>query len=215
MFDFNALGVAPGHCGTLVDIGANEGQFLLPALAYFRPRRWIAVEMLPDLAEKLVKEVCPLAPGGLVLACAVGESAGAQTVLRSVYSQASSLLPLDPQASEWYGIDLTQYPNGVVEVRSLDEICQQNGIDHIDVLKIDVQGYERQVIRGAERMLRRTTHLITEVEFVPVYHGQALEAEIRAELEARGFVFRQYLSEYRNSDGELLHGDALFQRVER
>ncbi len=212
MFDFRALRLESGQCDTLVDIGANKGQFLAAALDYFRPRRWVAIEMLPDLAQHL-RDHPQFATGeGLVLNCAVGESAGRRTVLRSVYSEASSLLRLDPRASEWYGIDLTQHESGDAQVRSLDAICEEYEIDRIDVLKIDVQGYEREVIRGAKRMLGRTANLIIEVEFVRVYQGQALAGEIQSELEACGFSFRQYLSEYRNSTGQLLHGDALFRR---
>lgn len=44
--------------------------------------------------------------------------------------------------------------NAKVPITTLDGYCERNGIGHIDVLKIDVQGLEPAVLRGAERMLR-------------------------------------------------------------
>ena len=211
MFDFRLLGIKPGECETLVDIGANEGQFLFAALDYFRPRRFLSVEMLPDVAGRLRLDPRLAAYRGEVLNCAVGECRKSVPMLRSVFSQASSLLALDPHAGEWYGMDLTQRDGGMVEVRTLDEICDEHGIEAIDVLKIDVQGYEQKVIRGGERILHRTANVIVEVEFVPVYADQAPAAEVLGEFEARGFELRHYLSQYRNPGGQLLHADVLFQ----
>ena len=212
MFDFSKVGIQPGSCRMIVDVGANEGQFLFPALEYFRPPRSLSIEMLEDLASRL-REDPRLATGGqhVVLCCAVGDRVETRTCLRSVFSPASSLLPINPQANEWYDMDLHQHPHGTVPVRTLDDICAEYQIDSIDVLKIDVQGYEEPVIRGAERILRRTANLIIEVEFVPVYEGQALAGEVESALRARGFRPKCYLSEYRAKTGELLHADALFQ----
>ena len=41
----------------------------------------------------------------------------------------------------------------VIQAVTLDEFCEGEGIDHIDILKIDVQGNEENVLRGAVRML--------------------------------------------------------------
>ncbi len=51
---FSALGIS--RIRTLVDVGANEGQFLFPALKFLTPKRALAVEMLPDLAGNLKKQ---------------------------------------------------------------------------------------------------------------------------------------------------------------
>jgi len=212
VFDFSLLGIQCGSCRMIVDVGANEGQFLFPALEYFQPHRSISIEMLDDLASKLRTDP-RLGPGGqhIVLCCAVGHRTEFKPCFRSVFSQASSLLRINPLASEWYDMDLQQFPYGEVPVRTLDDICAEYQVDQIDVLKIDVQGYERQVIRGAERILRHTANIIVEVDFVPVYEGQALFDEIQSELRTRGFRMKCYLSEYRSKTADLLHADALFQ----
>ena len=212
MFDFSLLGLAPGQCEVLVDAGANEGQFLFAALEALRPRRSVSIEMLQDLADTLRADPRLDPARNLVVHCALGDRPGAMPCLRSVYSQASSLLPLDPRAAEWYGLDLRQFPQGTVPVRTLDELCRSLSIDSIDLLKIDVQGYEKHLLAGAAEILDNTRNLIVELEFVPVYQGQALAAEIQALLEARGFRRRLHLAECHAADGRLLHADAWFQR---
>ena len=207
MVDFSLIGLAPEECRTLVDVGANAGQFLYAALRYYKPQRIVAIEMLPDLAALLRRDTRVE-----VVECAVGERAGHAAVLRSVHSEASSLRVLNPEASNWYGRDLMQFVCGQVPVRRLDDICAELGIDTVDLLKIDAQGFEDAVLRGATKTLAATRRIMIEVEYVPVYEGQALTGEIYKQVEAAGFEYVCNLTEYRSSEGTLLHADALFRR---
>ena len=80
-------------------------------------------------------------------------------------------------------------------------------------LKLDVQGSELSVLRGAERTLERVEVVETELSLVELYEGQALLPDVYAHLTQRGFgiwflepVFRD------SSSGELLQLDGLFAR---
>jgi FkbM family methyltransferase len=213
MLDFSLVGLEPNECRTIVDLGANEGQFLFSALAYYPSPRCLIVEMLPDLAARL-RDDARLADRRrfVVVQAAVGEREHEQPVLRSVHSQASSLLPLHREAAGLYGIDLTQFEAGSVRVRTLDALCAEHGFGEVDLLKIDVQGYEERVLRGAPITLAHTRRLIIEVEYVPVYQGQMLADGIRAAVERAGFEYVCNVTEYRSAEGILLHADALFRR---
>jgi FkbM family methyltransferase len=70
------------------------------------------------------------------------------------------------------------------QTRRLDDITE---IAAIDVLKVDVQGAERDVLRGGEQRLKDTVLIVTEVEFVPLYRGQPLFADVDAEMRRQGF----------------------------
>ncbi len=202
---FGSLGIH--HVRTLVDVGANEGQFLFPALKYLTPQRAIAVEMLPDCARRIAER----APGHVrVFSCAVGAQRGQEPCLRSNYSPASSLLEILPEASALYEKNLSQTCAGAVEIRALDELCLDAGIDSVDLLKIDVQGYELHVLRGAEQVLSRTRQVIVEVEFVPIYQGGPLFPAVWEKLGSCGFVLSQIFAQRRSRNGILLHADALF-----
>src|SRR6516165_10730531 len=75
-----------------------------------------------------------------------------------------------------------------VETRRLDDITQAAGVDF---LKIDVQGGEMLVLRGAAERLKSALVVHTEVEFVPLYKDQPLFSDIDAHLRARGFLLHR------------------------
>jgi hypothetical protein len=57
-----------------------------------------------------------------------------------------------------------------------------------DLIKLDVQGYELEVLRGGEACLRHARAVLCEVSFKVFYSGQPLFHEIVAFLAARGFT---------------------------
>ncbi len=77
-----------------------------------------------------------------------------------------------------------------VETRRLDDIAE---VRDIDLFKIDVQGAELDVFKGAGRVLAETTVVITEVEFVSLYQDQPLFADVDANLRGDGFQFHTFL----------------------
>lgn len=77
-----------------------------------------------------------------------------------------------------------------VETRRLDDIPE---IGDVDFLKIDVQGSELAVFEGGETLLANVTLIQTEVEFLALYEGQPLFAEVDQFLRARGFQFHTFL----------------------
>ncbi|MEM9684327.1 MAG: FkbM family methyltransferase [Pseudomonadota bacterium] len=75
-----------------------------------------------------------------------------------------------------------------VQSERLDDIAE---IDDCDFLKTDVQGAELDVFRGAPNLLQQVAVIHTEVEFVPMYQGQPLFAEVDRHLRDAGFAFHK------------------------
>jgi FkbM family methyltransferase len=71
----------------------------------------------------------------------------------------------------------------------LDEVPE---IEDVDFLKLDVQGAEADVLRGAARTLSRAVVVHAEVEFLPLYKDQPLFGDIDALLRAHGFLFHTF-----------------------
>jgi FkbM family methyltransferase len=98
---------------------------------------------------------------------AVGSVSGKQLLLENEYSDMSSLLP--PAAAAWGSIvSETQ-----VAITTLDDYCRSFDVPRIDLLKIDTQGYELEVLRGATGLLAAglIRLVYVEVTFVGMYEG--------------------------------------------
>jgi hypothetical protein len=88
----------------------------------------------------------------------------------------------------------------------------QQDINHIHLLKLDVQGAELKVLQGSTRLLaRKAIGLIyAEVEFIPLYQNQPLFHDVSAWLYAYGYrCFGLYNLAYQRN-GQLTYGDAIF-----
>jgi len=208
MFDFASLNL--GQVDTLVDVGAGTGLFLRPALEFFKPTNYLAIEMQADRAFDLMMEF----RGKHIVHAAVGETKDWAAILKSESPDSSSLLPVTEQASELYKRPMRQYPLGKVQVRTLDDICGLLPPDKpIDLMKMDIQGYEGRAIRGGPKTIARTRALIIEVLFCQHYVGQSTPEEIVYALLALGFRFDRWLADEWTEDYRIhLQGDALYVR---
>mmetsp|Transcript_73189 Transcript_73189/g.196426 ORF Transcript_73189/g.196426 Transcript_73189/m.196426 type:complete len:293 (+) Transcript_73189:1-879(+) len=79
-----------------------------------------------------------------------------------------------------------------VTTRRLDDLLAEMPGGRVDFLKLDVQGYELAVLKGAERALRDVLVVHTEVEFVELYENQPLFAEVDQFMRKAGFVFHRF-----------------------
>jgi len=79
-------------------------------------------------------------------------------------------------------------------------------------VKLDVQGFELEVLKGAEDMLRQTVGLECELSLARVYEGQPLFADAISFLATRGFNLCAIAPVFVSADGELLQVDGLFTR---
>ena len=78
-----------------------------------------------------------------------------------------------------------------IDTHRLDDVKEVCGVDY---LKIDVQGAELDVLKGATRVLKDVLVVQTEVEFVPIYRGQPLFSDIDRFLRAQGFMFHRFVA---------------------
>jgi FkbM family methyltransferase len=203
MFDFSSLNLGR-PVDTIVDVGAGLGTFLSPARDFYQPNQTLAIEMLPDRAARL------WLLSDRVINAAAGEFRGWKQIGRTLSADSSSLLTIDPKAQDWFttgphGMDQTFV--GEVEVRTLDDMCSY--LTQIDLMKIDIQGYEGHAIRGGQATLRRTHALIIEVLFCHHYEGQSTAEEIHELLLDLGFHLEKVLEDNWNG-GVHLQGDRLY-----
>jgi len=75
-----------------------------------------------------------------------------------------------------------------IQHTTLDHWAVRSGIEYVDHIKIDTQGAELLVLKGAEKILESVRCLEVEVEFNPIYEGQVLFSDVDAFLRKKGFV---------------------------
>jgi hypothetical protein len=100
-----------------------------------------------------------------------------------------------------------------VDVETLDAVVATLALKDEVLLKLDVQGYECHVIRGAEATLRRTRAVIVETSFQPIYEQQPLFGAVYEALTALGFHYGGSFDQQKSpTNGAPLQEDSIFLR---
>ena len=139
---------------TVIDVGANHGMFSLEAAHLIGPEGIVhAFEPTPGTRELLQNN---LAANGLstvkVFPSALGETKG--TARLRVHNEMSALNTLAARDVTWNHQTLPADQIIEVPVTTLDDHLNDHGLPHVDFLKIDVEGFELCVLRGARNLLR-------------------------------------------------------------
>ena len=195
---------------TVVDIGANRGQFSLLARELFPEARIIAFEPLPGPAATF-QRVFANDSRVRVHNIAIGPESTHTTIHVSARDDSSSLLPItETQSRIFPGTQETG--TTAVEVRRLDEVLKPDEITAPALLKLDVQGYELEALRGCEALLQNFAYVYAECSFMELYKGQALADEVIAWLRERGFALSGVYNMAYDKSGKAVQADFLFQR---
>lgn len=202
-----------GQAGTIFDVGANVGDVTAEFRRHF-PRA--AVHCFEPFAEPFgtLTRRFQGDPAVRTVQCAVADRSGAATFHLNRKDTTNSLLPNAAAAQEWVSPGKIGAVGSVqVPVVTLEQYCREQSIEQIDLLKIDVQGGEMMVLRGAEALLARSavSLIYAEALFVPLYEGQAWFHELAAHLAARGYaLFNLYEMKHGRGLPQLLWANALF-----
>ncbi len=194
---------------TLVDVGANEGEFTRAAAGLAKLKAVHAFEPQPGCQEGL-RSVLKEVPEGHLHAVAVGAVAGdIEFYCTSNSKMASVLAPASTVGEDYEAEDFKVTRRVKVPMKRLDDVIPSG--TQVGLLKIDVQGYELAVLEGAAETLRSTTALLMEVNYVPHYEGGAAFDAIHEAVRRHGFRTYGISAPYGGKDGPLW-ADAMFVR---
>jgi FkbM family methyltransferase len=194
---------------TVIDIGANKGQFALTIHALFPEASIYSFEPLPDCYQKMLHRLQGV-KNFSAYNIGIGDSSDELTFQANAFTPSSSFLPMKNAHKELF--PFTQNIQKIkVKVQTLDSITQTIPLTEPLLIKIDVQGYEKQVLRGGEQTIKQAKIIIIETSFEELYEGQALFDEIYRQLTDWGFVYVGCLHQlYNPQDGRALQADSLF-----
>jgi FkbM family methyltransferase len=195
----------------VVDVGANAGQYgeLLRASGY--RGRLVSLEPVSEAYEELRRRAA--ADGAWeAVRVAVSDSDGELTLNVTDDSRSSSALPRNERFADKPG--WAPRESRTVPARRLDGL-----VDELlrpgerAFLKVDVQGYERQVLDGAGAALGRFDGIELELSVTALYEGQPSLAEMLPLLAERGFRPVSLDPILLDDDGLLMELDGLFART--
>ena len=203
-----------GQPAVILDVGANVGQFGDMAMHIGYNGIIVSFEAQPAVHAKLEAHAAATSKRWIVAPCAaLGEAKGKLEINISENSWSSSILPM-------HETHLNAAPNSryigkqSIDVRRLDEIAQ-NYIpkDGNLFIKIDTQGYELMVMKGASGLLPRTTAIQLELSVTPLYQGAPPLIEMISFMSDLGFTLFTLSPGFKDElTGRLLQIDGYFIR---
>ncbi|MBD2209701.1 FkbM family methyltransferase [Nostoc linckia FACHB-104] len=197
---------------SVIDVGASRGEFSESLQQVYGLNKALLIEPQPSLCTKLKNRFKNSKI--IVYECAVAESERIQEMEVLNWDYSSSLLEVRRDIDNVNTLlDLEVNKKIECQVKTLDKILQEiEWYEPIDLLKLDVQGAELMALKGAEKTLRQTKMIFTEVSFSQLYEGAPVFQEIYDYLHGKGFKLLTISDGFRGADGDLLQGDALFCR---
>lgn len=165
----------------IVDVGASVGKITEYLLKLFPEARVHAFEPHPYSFEKLVRRVGDYRERVALHEVALGNGEIIEDLHCGPFRDASSLFPISEKWRTNYSLVGDGFDNTVeVEIDTLWRYAEVVGLDHIDLLKLDAQGSELNILRGAASLLKRggIGLVICEVMFIPFYEGAPLAGEV-------------------------------------
>lgn len=193
----------------VVDVGANRGQFALIVRKVFPSAKIISFEPLNEAADAFQRifsddqdvELYPFA---------LGKEKKTSIIHVTKDDDSSSLLPVSKKQTSIFPMAVEIETREVVILPLSDIIKSQ--IPAASLLKMDVQGFELDVLKGCEGVLQKFRYLYIECSFIELYEGQPLVSDIIAWLDGRGFHIQGIHNVYYQKDGTAVQADFLFFR---
>lgn len=192
-----SLGFSPGAC---VDVGAYHGEWTRLFKSVF-----------PDAAVLMVEAQDSKGPVLQSVALELGPAIRCQTaVLAAREGEAVTFYEMETGSSLFQ--ENSPYARVSVQkrTRTLDSVLSEHAFPRVDMLKLDVQGAELEVLKGASQALRQAEALLMETSLVPVNAGAPAFAEVIEFVTQRGFRLFDFCSQVRRKDGVLWQTDLLF-----
>lgn len=194
---------------TVLDVGANNGKFANDINKILPEAKIFSFEPLHDVYEQLVENTKHINR----IKCfnfALGESDTEDIIYRSEYSESSSLLKMGKLHKEAFPYTANSYEEKI-QIKKLDSMTDELKIERPLLFKMDVQGYEISVLKGAGDLLKKIDVVITETSYFELYQDQPLFKEIYDYLNEAGFKYVGNMEQFTDpNDGKILQADSIF-----
>jgi len=195
---------------TVVDIGANRGQFALCARRLYPQAQIHSFEPLTKPARAWLENFGH-DPRAHLYAKAVATRSGHAEMHVTQWDVSSSLLPIGPEQRRSFPL-CAEARQETIETARLADCLQRTAITPPALLKLDVQGFELEALHGCEDLLPVFDFVYVEASFTELYLGQALASDVIALLLGHGFKLSCVANLERGRSRRPIQADFLFSR---
>jgi FkbM family methyltransferase len=208
------LGITELNIDAVIDVGANEGQFARMIAGVFPDADIFCFEPLEEPYRKLSHWACSQNSRVRCFKVALGDQEGdVEMHLHKHHTPSSSLLSTTEVCGRLYPQTRAQDMERV-RLTTLDQAMANLGGEPPSgaLLKLDVQGFEDRVLRGASRVLHQCIAVLLEVNIVRLYDEQADFLTLVQLLSEAGFSYAGNLRQRYNESGRVIYADTVFMR---
>ena len=186
-----------------IDVGSNKGQFALLLRKYFSKAKIYSFE--PQL--NLIKIQKKFLNNTKFFNLSLGDKSKKSILNITRRKDTSSLL--EPKIRDTvYKIE-NKIPTKIEKLDNIIKLYKKK----INLLKIDVQGYEYKVLKGSKNNLKKINFIIIELSSKPNYKNEVSKNKIINFLKQRNFKLKKIYN--KGYIGDLWQADFLFERIER
>ena len=194
---------------TIIDVGANIGQSALKYNQIFPNAFIYSFEPTKKCYEKLEENLKSL-KNHKSFNLALGSKKEKAIIYLNEFDSSSSILRMTDIHKSAFPFAKSNVEENI-EIDTLDNFFKDIDLAKNFLLKIDVQGFEKEVLLGAQARLKDISVIIVEISFLELYEGSPKFSTIYEMLNKAGFEYIGSGDQYNNPlDGRPLQQDAIF-----
>jgi len=198
----------PTQIKTIFDIGGNIGSWTLLVKTIFPNAEIHAFEPLEGFANRLKENTKKIDSIFVHQVALANEEAMSEMY---VAGDSSSLMPLGKLMQEQYEIQSNE--KTTIQTVILDNYIKEKNIPQPDFIKLDIQGYELEALKGAKKAMNYAKYIFIEVSFEEFYVGQPLFHEVVSFMAEHNF-YATALKKETHVGKRLYQTDILFEKRE-
>lgn len=189
----------------IFDIGSNSGEWSKSVQHLFQNSKFIFVEPQSEMEDSL-KDFCKKNTGSQYFICGAGSENSQLTLTVWKDKLGTSFIPNESDVYEY------AQEKRIVDVKTLNSLIEEYQLEIPNLVKLDVQGFELDVLKGASMLLGKTEIFILEVSLYR-FEGMPIFDEIVSFMSNNGYVVYDFAGFSRRPyDGALGQCDVVFAK---